>query len=76
MSSIVIGDQCSLYRLIIFRKSLFSFILQKNLRDDSTQQYCHVEFMVRFLDKLVKFGYSEKATKFEKIFHLKLDVTA
>ena len=24
---------------------------------------------------LVKFGYSEKATKFEKIFHLKFDVT-
>ena len=23
----------------------------------------------------VKFGYSEKATKFEKIFHLKFDVT-
>ena len=24
---------------------------------------------------LLKFGYSEKATKFEKIFHLKFDVT-
>ena len=24
---------------------------------------------------LIKFGYSEKATKFEKIFHLKFDVT-
>ena len=24
---------------------------------------------------LVKFGYSEKATKFEKIFHLKFDAT-
>ena len=24
---------------------------------------------------LVKFGYSEKATKLEKIFHLKFDVT-
>ena len=23
----------------------------------------------------VKFGYSEKATKFEKIFHLKFDAT-
>ena len=23
----------------------------------------------------LKFGYSEKATKFEKIFHLKFDVT-
>ena len=23
----------------------------------------------------VKFGYSEKATKFEKIFHLKFDIT-
>ena len=30
-----------------------------------------------FLDllTLVKFGYSEKATKFEKIFHLKFEVT-
>ena len=24
---------------------------------------------------LVKFGYSEKATKYEKIFHLKFDAT-
>ena len=24
---------------------------------------------------IVKFGYSEKATKFEKIFHLKFDIT-
>ena len=24
---------------------------------------------------LIKFGYSEKATKFEKIFHLKFDIT-
>ena len=28
-----------------------------------------------FLSLHVKFGYSEKATKFEKIFHLKFDVT-
>ena len=28
-----------------------------------------------FSHSLVKFGYSEKATKFEKIFHLKNDVT-
>ena len=27
------------------------------------------------LSLTVKFGYSEKATKFEKIFHLKFDVT-
>ena len=26
-------------------------------------------------DKQLKFGYSEKATQFEKIFHLKFDVT-
>ena len=26
-------------------------------------------------DSLVKFGYFEKATKFEKIFHLKFDAT-
>ena len=25
--------------------------------------------------KVIKFGYSEKATKFEKIFHLKFDAT-
>ena len=25
--------------------------------------------------KLLKFGYSEKATQFEKIFHVKFDVT-
>ena len=25
--------------------------------------------------QIVKFGYSEKATKFEKIFHIKFDVT-
>ena len=25
---------------------------------------------------LIKFGYSEKATKFEKIFHVKFDVTS
>ena len=25
--------------------------------------------------RLLKFGYSEKATKFEKIFHLKFDTT-
>ena len=24
---------------------------------------------------LIKFGYAEKATKFEKIFHLKFDIT-
>ena len=27
------------------------------------------------LKSVLKFGYSEKATKFEKIFHLKFDVT-
>ena len=26
-------------------------------------------------DKQLKFGYSEKATQFEKIFHFKFDVT-
>ena len=26
-------------------------------------------------DAMVKFGYSEKATKLEKIFHLKFDAT-
>ena len=25
--------------------------------------------------KVIKFGYSKKATKFEKIFHLEFDVT-
>ena len=28
-----------------------------------------------FTMTLIKFGYSEKATKFEKIFHLKFDAT-
>ena len=28
-----------------------------------------------FVIHLLKFGYSEKATKFEKIFHLKFDLT-
>ena len=28
-----------------------------------------------FLHHVLKFGYSEKATKFEKIFHFKFDVT-
>ena len=28
-----------------------------------------------FLAILLKFGYSEKATKFEKLFHLKFDGT-
>jgi hypothetical protein len=27
------------------------------------------------VQSLVKLGYSEKATKFEKIFHLKFDLT-
>ena len=31
--------------------------------------------MKGIFDAYVKFGYSEKATKFEKIFHLKFDVT-
>ena len=29
----------------------------------------------KFHSHLVKFGYSEKATKFEKIFHEKFDIT-
>ena len=32
-------------------------------------------FMKSHLNFSIKFGYSEKATKFEKIFHLKFDVT-
>ena len=37
----------------------------------------NANFMPQYFQKksLVKFGYSEKATKFEKIFHLKFDVT-
>ena len=31
--------------------------------------------MYKIDQKVLKFGYSEKATKFEKIFHLKFDVT-
>ena len=37
-------------------------------------QYAVLEHSYAILDKRV-FGYSEKATKFEKIFHLKFDVT-
>ena len=32
-------------------------------------------FQVEIKKILLKFGYSEKATTFEKIFHLKFDVT-
>ena len=30
---------------------------------------------IRFSEQFLKFRYSEKATKFDKIFHLKFDVT-
>ena len=34
-----------------------------------------VLWILVFCQKKLKFEYSEKATKFEKIFHLKFDVT-
>ena len=42
-----------------------------------SQIFCLYTFWVFFPDKSfkLKFGYSEKATKFEKIFHLKFDAT-
>ena len=59
------------YRLIICRKSLLVTILSKNLTDFSTQQYCHVKCPFKVL---IKFIYSEKATKFCEIFTLLLTV--
>ena len=57
---------------------LFLFILKK------IKYYENLCFLTKGLlrmrtlsiKQLIKFGYSERATEFEKIFHLKLDVTA
>ena len=40
-----------------------------------TIQYFLVELGMNPRIHLVKYGYSEKSTKFEKIFHLKFDIT-
>ena len=32
-------------------------------------------YFLKFFRFILKFGYSEKATKFEKIFHIKFDFT-
>ena len=44
---------------------------QNNVQDDMNKSRM-IEKKVGFL---LKFGYSEKATKFEEIFHVKFDVT-
>ena len=38
-------------------------------------QPCPFSTTYKIQSKILKFGYSEKATKLEKIFHLKFDVT-
>ena len=44
----------------------------RNLRVD-TRQFNDANKQNKFF--YIKFGYSKKATKFEKIFHLKFDTT-
>ena len=52
---------------IEFPKTDFLFLL---LQD---KNILHLQIQQNYF--LLKFGYSEKATKFEKIFHLKFDIT-
>ena len=42
-----------IYRLLIFRKSLFLTLLKKSLTEFFTQQSCHLEFSFNFFDKSV-----------------------
>jgi hypothetical protein len=42
-----------LYRLIIFRRSLFLILLSKSFTEFSTQQCCHVKFSFKIFDKSV-----------------------
>ena len=49
--------------------------LMNSINDTLYFQKTIVQFLSAHMITLVKFGYSEKATKLEKIFHLKFDVT-
>jgi hypothetical protein len=42
------------YRLIILRKSLLFNILSKHLTNYSSQEHCHVEFLIKLFDKMLK----------------------
>ena len=44
------------------------------LRKSGIELLAHISIFTLY-DVNVKFGYSEKAIKFEKIFHLKFDAT-
>ena len=63
---------------MFMRKALLCLVYQVMVHA-SMVHYANMEkrkFGKNILNVLtVKFGYSEKATKFEKIFHLKCDAT-
>ena len=47
------AQHCNLYRLIIFKMFVLFTISSQNLADFSTQQYCRVEFSLKFFHKMV-----------------------
>ena len=57
----------------LYAQTFFAFF-DRLLTFQKAWRWCHIK--VTWQEKLaLKFGYSEKATKFEKIFHLKFDAT-
>ena len=57
------SQHCTLLHFVNFQSSLLF------------EPHFEIEWENTFKPRLVKFGHSEKDTKFEKIFHLKFDVT-